>query len=209
MTKYTGDGYDIPPPQPPWRAIIAGAIAVLGGTVLMVNHQPFALWAAPLFAQNVASLSDGIILAISTYEDMYDAFPGDDPKAGERWGDDMACPASARCGSNSIDYGKSGMAWAHLRAAELIAGPPRLNGRPNIGPPTAMVHLPFSFKVGILGPDETTLCIDGVPLPAAIRIDRRYDDGNPLTGDVRSILQVSGEDGDGVPRMRLCRKIWR
>ena len=78
-----------------------------------------------------------------------------------------------------------------------------------IDPPTAMVHLPFRFEVGILGPDETTLCIDGVPLPAAIRIDRRYDDGNPLTGDVRSILQVSGEDGDGVPRMRLCRKIWR
>jgi len=206
MTKTIGSGHDVPPPQPPWRAIIAMVVVVLSCSMFMFNHEPFARWATPLFALNVASVGDGIALAVSSYVDIFGALPGDDPGAGERWGADMACPAT-NCGNNRIDRAKSGMAWAHLRAAELIGGPPRLNGHPNLDPPAAMVHLPFSFDVGILGPDVTALCVSGVPLPAAERINRRYGDGNPLTGDVRYRIEVPQVDGDGVPRVMLCRRI--
>ena len=206
MTKNTGLSHELPPPGVPWRTIIALLVVVLSGAVVMVGHQPFALWATPLFALNVASVGDGIALAVSSYVDIYGALPGDDPGAGERWGADMACP-SPHCGTNRIERSKSGMAWAHLRAAELIGGSPRLNGHPNIDPPAAMVHLPFDFEIGMLGPDDTALCVSGVPLPAAERINRRYGDGNPLTGDVRYEVQVPEVDGDGVPRVQLCRRL--
>jgi len=206
MTKNTGPTHELPPPGVPWRAIIAVAVVVVSGAVVMFGHKPYANWSSPVFARNVADVSDGIILAVSSYVDTYGALPGDDPGAGTRWGADLACPAT-HCGTNQIDSGKSGMAWAHLRAAALISGPPRLNGSPNTNPPAAMSHVPFSFDVGMLGPDETALCVSGLPLPAAEQINHRYGDGNPQTGDVRYQVQAPEVDGDGVPRVLLCRAL--
>jgi hypothetical protein len=123
------------------------------------------------------------------YQAEYDALPGDDPRAPQRFGRPDAifflegAPISS-VDNNKIDgkltdslspNGEQFMAWRDLRSARLIDGDPKIAGG------AAMTDNPFGGVYGLdegnLGQTGGSLCLTRVPGRAAEIIDKRIDDG--------------------------------
>jgi prepilin-type N-terminal cleavage/methylation domain-containing protein len=145
---------------------------------------------------------NGITAAIYSYQDRYQAFPGDDKRAKMRFGDNVpACSGGGTCGNGKIDDDfnpddpsnkESGFFWAHLRYAGLVTGVLERDG----GTDSDATELPFNAVDGRLGVSHAavtgldslggTLYIGftGIPRDIAVTLESQTDDLDPKGGSV-------------------------
>ncbi len=139
-----------------------------------------------------------ISAAMITYLDRYKKWPGDDDEADDRWpgmpagdGDGVIGFSVQYCDTGSTH--ESCLVWRHLRMANLITGDASDSESPT--------H-PFGFRIGVGhghslpgggGWPRPLVCFEWVPAEVAEDIDRKYDDGNVSTGDIRA-FNLSGDN---------------
>ncbi|MBI4741021.1 MAG: prepilin-type N-terminal cleavage/methylation domain-containing protein [Betaproteobacteria bacterium] len=144
---------------------------------------------------NITNDINSYISAIYSYQDRYRALPGDD-RAATRW----PLITAAGDGNNSVggayesttNTDESRLFWAELRLAGFIHG--AVDTLPN-----AVVQ-PVSASGGIIGVQQNpaplglglmSVCAGSLPAKIAQAIDAKLDDGNAMTGTVRSLLQTA------------------
>jgi prepilin-type N-terminal cleavage/methylation domain-containing protein len=159
--------------------------------------------------KNVIADFSGISAAYHGYQDRYRAIPGDDPGAG-RWTGafagngngqvagayNVACPIPLVSTSP-----ESCQWWDHLRRAGFVAGS---GGSQPFNAVTGMVGVQTGNAatptIGpILGTDGTgaggfsglIMCSANLPDKIAIAVDTQMDDGVPISGTVRGLLQTA------------------
>jgi prepilin-type N-terminal cleavage/methylation domain-containing protein len=161
--------------------------------------------------KNVVADFSGVSAAYYGYQDRYRAIPGDDPNALTRWA--AATPAVVAGNGNGVvagTYNNAGAActtavescswWHHLRQAGFVSG---------TGPAQ-----PFNAVTGILGVQTgdgaavtgpilgtvaagtggfsgLIVCSANLPDKIAIAVDTQMDDGVPISGNVRGLLQTA------------------
>lgn len=158
-------------------------------------------------AKAVASDFNSLIAAYVSYQDRYNALPGDDPRAAVRWasqgarsgtGDgfisgtyEAAPPAASALQSFVIDSseGESLNSWWHLRLAGFV---PRASGT------ASMAAQPLNAFAGIVGVQMNgaglagfTLCQANLPGKIAGAVDAQLDDLRPATGQMRGLRQTA------------------
>jgi prepilin-type N-terminal cleavage/methylation domain-containing protein len=154
--------------------------------------------------------------AVATYNQNYNALPGDDSQAATRFaannvsnsggGDGQIGSTGVLAASFDTTLTGSGngatespLAWQCLRAAGLV------KGQGNQSNPPAN---PFGGVLGIqngaftgdnkISLGTNVLCASGIPGTAARVIDQRLDDGNGLTGTMRAGASITGAASDYV-----------
>jgi Tfp pilus assembly protein PilE len=157
-------------------------------------------------AKAVASDFNSLIAAYVSYQDRYNALPGDDPRAAVRWasqsarngtGDgfisgtyEAAPPAASALQTFTIDasQGESLNYWWHLRLSEFVARAPGA---------ATMATQPLNAFAGIVGVQMNgaglagfTLCQANLPGKIAGAVDAQLDDTRPATGWVRGLRQT-------------------
>lgn len=146
------------------------------------------------------SLKDQLSAAYNTYYDRYNAFPGDDPNAGENLGID---PQHNGNGNGLVGGGplflcndtpkESCRAFLHLRAANLISGSGDNNPKNPFGGSVVVSDNAYN------GRRAHWLQFDNVPSDAAQILDRKYDDGVYNSGSI----QGSGTYGGTIVDLRM------
>ncbi len=164
--------------------------------------------------------------ASATYNQNYNALPGDDAQALARFSSQgvansgggngvigASTLSSTYDGLASLASGngaaESALFWSHLRAAGLVKGQ---------GSQTTPPSNPFGGIIGAQngafladGFSEGTnvVCLSGIPGDAATIIDQRQDDGDALTGNIRAGTSVTGAatDYDNSNVYVMCTKI--
>jgi len=164
--------------------------------------------------KNVIADYSGISAAYHGYVDRYRFIPGDDPCAGTPA---AACPATAARWASASGSGngngqvageyrsstaadESRLWWEHLRLAGFVSGTgtnqPFNAVTGMLGVQTGNAATP---TVGpILGSDGTAtggfsgliMCSANLPDKIAIAVDTQMDDGVPVSGSVRGLLQA-------------------
>ena len=154
----------------------------------------------------VAADFNSLIAAYVSYQDRYNALPGDDPRAAVRWASQSArsgtgdgfisgtyeatAPAAAALQTFTIDatQGESLNYWWHLRLSEFV---PRAPGA------GSMAAQPLNAFAGIIGVQMNgaglagfTLCQANLPGKIAGAVDAQLDDTRPATGWVRGLRQT-------------------
>lgn len=143
---------------------------------------------------------NSITAAIYTYQDRYNALPGDDPNAAARWTTLGTAAYAASNGNGGSTYApatlanvlagganESGNAWQHLRAAGLVNGDLSTAALSQLPEKT-----PFGSNYGIglgvtaFGFGVVPAFCASLPSKAAETLDRQLDDGNPATGNIRA-----------------------
>jgi len=157
-------------------------------------------------AKAVAADFNSLIAAYTSYQDRYNAIPGDDPRAAVRWasqsarggtGDGLvsgtyeaAPPAPSALQTFTIDstQGESLNYWWHLRLAEFL---PRAPGSASIA------AQPLNAFAGIVGVQMNgaglagfTVCQANLPGKIAGAVDAQLDDLRPATGQMRGVRQT-------------------
>ena len=133
----------------------------------------------------------GLTAAAYTYYDRYRAFPGDDPKAGDRWSatygnivngnGDGYINGSATSTTNGDE---SVQAWRHLRAAGIIAGNPN---EATVTRPANPYGGRYGFSSRTFGTGTYNFVfVDNVPAEIAQRLDEEFDDGVYNTGSIQA-----------------------
>jgi prepilin-type N-terminal cleavage/methylation domain-containing protein len=153
--------------------------AVLKGQAMITNAR----------AKNIENAFNGIAAAIYSYQDRYNALPGDDDKA-DRFTDIADCTSLCGNGDGTVggvfdsdtDNQESRLFWLHLRNAGLVAGA------------TDDLDQPSNTLTGIIGVATGVVNISGpfvgftnVPQNIALIIDARLDDGNPTSGSIQGL----------------------
>ena len=124
----------------------------------------------------------GLAAAFYTYYDRYHAYPGDDPKAGDRWsssysniiggnGDGLinGYPNSATNTDESVQV------WRHLRAAGIIPGDPNES---SVTRPSNPYGGRYGFSFRNFGSAYYNyIFVDNLPAEIAKRLDEEFDDG--------------------------------
>ena len=165
--------------------------------------------------KNLENDFHGITAAIYSYQDRYRALPGDDKRAGDRFGTVPAI-ASGTQGNSTQSNSTQGNGkiegdfdepttiteskafWAHLRLAGLVkGGTTETNG---------WIDQPLNAFSGITGVSSDTTKIrddseakkmrtyigfSNIPVEVAIIIDSRSDDGLPNSGNVQTDVAAS------------------
>ncbi len=155
--------------------------------------------------KNAINDFNGVVTAITSYQDRYRALPGDDKGATTRWaaqapaaganqGDGViagAYNANNTGGTNSAPAGtaESNLFWQHLRIAGFVAGPTVGLGS-GTPPPNAAAGM---VGVETAGTAFTSLiiCSSNLPDKVAIAVDTQMDDGNSQTGQIRAQSQTT------------------
>jgi prepilin-type N-terminal cleavage/methylation domain-containing protein len=147
---------------------------------------------------------NGITAAIYSYQDRYQAFPGDDKRAVAKFGSNVPQCTGADCGNGKIDdefntttpeSDESGYFWAHLRYAGLING---ILDRQGSSTDTDATDLPINAFSGIMGVSHTAvdnvnigegilyIGFTGIPKKIATILESQTDDLDPVAGSVRA-----------------------
>lgn len=138
---------------------------------------------------------NGITTAIYTYLDRYGTLPGDDDKAGSRWGLEIGnadgildgkWSADKSCTTNCETYHM----WSHLKAANLVANPepPKNAFGGAIGVQDVNnTDNPIEPGVTNLDINGIVICMDNLMGEAAKIVDVYFDDGNARTGLLKAI----------------------
>lgn len=148
--------------------------------------------------KNVENDVKGVTAAYYAYRDRYNALPGDDPKAKERW--TTASPAAvdgngdglisttdtwSPCTSAAVTP-ESCLFIQDLRLAGLITG--TQNPADPINAYGGVIRVVQSATAAntalVVG---LNLCFGNLPAKAAEAVDASFDDGNPATGNVRGV----------------------
>lgn len=153
--------------------------------------------------KNLQNDVKGVTAAYYAYRDRYNALPGDDPRARERWtnaspaavdgnGDGIISTANiwSICTSTSNNP-ESCLFMQDLRLSGLITGAQNPADPINAYSGTIRVvqNTTATAKYGaVVG---LNLCFTNLPAKAAEAIDASFDDGDPTTGSVRSALDTS------------------
>lgn len=169
---------------------------VLKGTELIENSK----------VKRAASEINGVTAALYSYQDRYQALPGDDgPIAkltarGGPWTTVTLATANpngvitATLANTFNGNGEGGAAfWSHLRAAGFISGDPAALGLASL-PKNAFggVIGITTQAVGNPGLNGKIVCLSQVPGKSAAALDTQLDDGKGDTGKMRATLGVSG-----------------
>lgn len=147
--------------------------------------------------------------AVSTYNQNYNALPGDDAQANVRFnssgvsnkggGDGLIGLTSlgktfdtSTPGPDGNGGGESALAWQCLRAAGLVKGQASQANPPSnaFGGVIGLQNGAFSSNGISLG--TNVICASSIPGAAARVIDQRLDDGSALTGNMRGGTSVTG-----------------
>ena len=157
--------------------------------------------------KNLKNDVQGVTAAYYAYRDRYNALPGDDANADNRW-TTAASPVATGGGGNGL-VGENNT-WTlctpllttpesctfmhHLRLAGLITGQPNTSDPVNAyGGVIRVEHntvatAGFGMIVGL------NLCFGNLPSKAAEALDASFDDGNPATGNVRAVIGSANSD---------------
>jgi len=151
--------------------------------------------------KNLKNDVQGVTAAYYAYRDRYNALPGDDSNADNRW-TTAAAPAATGGNANGLVGDNT---WTqctsaliepesctfihHLRLAGLVTGQPNTSDPVNAygGVIRAIQNINTTpantaYVVGL------NLCFGNLPSKAAEALDAGFDDGNPATGNVRAAL---------------------
>jgi prepilin-type N-terminal cleavage/methylation domain-containing protein len=148
---------------------------------------------------------NGITAAIYSYQDRYQAFPGDDKRAQDKFGSNVPyCGTAAGCGNGKIDdpfdtktpeSAESGYFWAHLRYAGLING---ILDRKGSSTDAGATDLPTNAFNGVMGVSHTAVSnvdigegilyigFTGIPKKIATILESQTDDLDPVAGSIRA-----------------------
>ena len=137
--------------------------------------------------KNFAKQIQGVRAAVLTFQDQYQAMPGDILNISA-----LNSAATAGNGDGRIAGGfcdsaseESCLVWSHLRYAGLISGDPALvDGAANVnhtfgGPIRGVAY--GSWGNGV---NETKILVYTFPGAVAQRYDNEFDDGTATTGDI-------------------------
>ena len=142
--------------------------------------------------KNVANDLNGMTAAIYGYQDRYKRLPGDDPGV-TRW---TLTATAAGNGNNVVEGGyeasgvdlESRRLWANLRLAGFIAGATDTLENAVTQPINAAGGI-VGAQSGGLGLSGLIVCTGSLPAKVAQAIDSQFDDGNAMTGNVRSLIE--------------------
>lgn len=194
-------------------AIVLVIIGLLLGGVLkgqeLINNSKI---------RNTVSSLDGIAAAIYSYQDRYNALPGDDPNADTRWG---LAAGLATAGNGviegawgSIDGGtdESALLWEHLRQAGLITGGPAA-ALATISPPNHSLGGVFGVEDAAIAGADTSIptgiiiCMSNVEAKYGEILDLSLDDGAGDAGDLRNDQDDNPYLVAGGSIYVMCRRI--
>ena len=159
--------------------------------------------------KNVIADFSGISAAYHGYLDRYRLIPGDDSTAATRWAGafagggngqvggayNAACPTPLVAGSPESCHW-----WDHLRRAGFVAGS---GGLQPFNAVTGMIGVQTGDAAAPVGPIMGTdaagtggfsgliMCSANLPDKIAIAVDTQMDDGVPISGTVRGLLQTA------------------
>lgn len=172
--------------------VVLGIVFVftLKGTALIPHMRAFV----------VGHQIDQFRAAVLQYQNDYRNMPGDDPTAARRWqrGDALYTTGGrvlSLAGDGRIDgflddasnaAGEQYTAWGDLRRAGYVEGDPTLVGLS--ARPENTYGGAFGFAAENLGLEQV-LCVTRVPGADAALLDKRYDDDNISTGQMRGTSQ--------------------
>jgi prepilin-type N-terminal cleavage/methylation domain-containing protein len=166
--------------------------------------------------KNVVADFSGVSAAYYGYQDRYRAIPGDDQNAATRWAGTFSgngngqvlgtynnagagCPATVVAGTPESCHW-----WDHLRRAGFVSGS---GGANPFNAVTGMVGVQTGNGAGAatLGTDGTAtggfagliICSANLPDKIAIATDTQMDDGVPISGTVRGLLQTAPNPATG------------
>jgi prepilin-type N-terminal cleavage/methylation domain-containing protein len=158
--------------------------------------------------KNVVADFSGISAAYYGYQDRYRAIPGDDVNAATRWTTPTAATAgdgngvvagtyNAACATATVETCQW---WDHLRRAGFVSGSGRAqpynaatgllgvqtgDGAATVGPTLGTVAAGTGGFAGLI------VCSANLPDKIAISVDTQMDDGVPIAGTVRGLLQAA------------------
>jgi len=139
--------------------------------------------------KNLEGNYNSLFKALQTYQDRYNALPGDDDYAdrfgGTNWGNGNGLIEGDYHYETSKSTDETRKLWQHLRAANLVMGPASSNEPPThsfggrIGVGMNYYNMPWVF-----------VAFTQVPVNIASLLDERLDDGLPGQGQI--ITEVQG-----------------
>ena len=161
--------------------------------------------------KNVVADFSGVSAAYYGYQDRYRAIPGDDSGAAGRW--TTAVPAAVSGNGNGTVAGTWNNAgavcttavescgwWHHLRLAGFVSGAGTLQPFNAV---TGLLGVQTGDGAAVVGPTLGTnaaglggfsgliVCSGNLPDKIAIATDTQMDDGVPISGTVRGLLQAA------------------
>ncbi|MEO7727805.1 MAG: type II secretion system protein [Burkholderiales bacterium] len=170
--------------------------------------------------RNVAVLLDGSRLAYLTFQDRYRMLPGDMPTPvanSQIPGNPGGCTGGIGCGNGRIDDDEIFVVWAQLSRAGFIFGTynglitdfaPTATNNP-INPLGGFVHIVNDARYDdSRDPFQSTVLNiktgGSVPVSILAEIDRKIDDGLPLSGYFRSAGSTPLTGYDGIANCTLA-----
>ena len=159
--------------------------------------------------KNVVADFSGVSAAYYGYQDRYRAIPGDDSNADTRW--TSAVPVAVKGNGNGVVAGtwNNGNAvcttavescswWHHLRLAGFVSGSGTLQpfnavtGQLGVQTGDGATAVPTlgTNGAGLGGFGGLIVCSGNLPDKIAIATDTQMDDGIPISGTVRGLLQA-------------------
>jgi prepilin-type N-terminal cleavage/methylation domain-containing protein len=165
-------------------------------------------------AKRLANDFRAVGVALTTYHGIYRALPGDDPAAPGHTGGVLATTPMGAVGNFRVDgdwnslnaTDESYLIWQHLRLARLLDGQTAVPAAPAVGDG----YTPRNGVDGRLGltsnavltagpwPATHFICASGIPGRQVRRLEHLIDDGNTLTGSLRTLCQGECSAGSGV-----------
>ena len=146
--------------------------------------------------KNVSNDVNGVTVAIYGYQDRYKRLPGDDPGQ-VRWTVGGSA-LTAGNGNNTLagdyqsttDTDETRKFWLNLRLAGFVSGDTSSVANGSTQPLNAAGGI-VGVQNGGLGLSGTIVCAGSLPAKIAQSLDSQMDDGNAITGSVRSLLETT------------------
>lgn len=167
--------------------------------------------------KNVVADFSGISAAYYGYQDRYRAIPGDDPGAAARWAGAFVGGGNGQVGGTYNNVCPTPLIalspeschwWDHLRRAGFVAGS---GGLQPFNAVTGLLGVQTGDGAAVVGPTLGTtalgaggfsgliVCSANLPDKIAIAVDTQMDDGIPISGTVRGLLQAAPNPGTANP----------
>jgi len=162
---------------------------------------------------SLAKDMDSMTAAVASYRERYRGLPGDSATANTHaengWGADAfsaAAPApNGQIGAVGTTFtvgaNENTMAMVSMMYAGFIGGNPRAGLPATIARPLHAADGAIAVSAGAFGfIGRNVVCLNGLNGKAAGALDRRFDDGNPSTGDIRANrIALPGNPAAGIP----------
>lgn len=148
---------------------------------------------------------NGITAAVYSYQDRYQAFPGDDPSVQKRFGPDVSVCSGTTCGNGKIDdpfkpskdTEESALFWEHLRYAGLVSGALEkgIVTKPPINAFDGIMGVSHKAVNGLPVGGTLYVGFTSIPQKVANILEAQTDDLDPKKGSVLALQEKV--DGTG------------